>query len=105
MNVSVGSWICVTAWKIETTRPTTRPGDQERHRHLERDGQGLHRELVTVSAFIGSCQVWNDCTSALDHEVPAVHEHEQQDLERQEMRTGGSIIMPMDMSVRRRPCR
>jgi hypothetical protein len=25
MNESVCSWICVTAWKTDTTRPTTRP--------------------------------------------------------------------------------
>ena len=35
MKESVCSWICVTAWKMETTRPTTSADQQHRQRDLD----------------------------------------------------------------------
>ena len=95
MNDSVGSWICVAAWKIETSRPTIEPGDEERRRDLHRDHHRLQGEagdgvLVHVlkeemSDWITRCQPSTRTKSRI--------------LNGSEMRTGGSIIIPMDMSV------
>ena len=84
MKVSVGSCSCVTAWKIETSRPTTRLTPST----------GI--EICSVSHIVRApiSMIWLWSISAvplvmeapderLGHQVPAVHQHEQQDLERQ----------------------
>src|SRR3954466_6116905 len=79
MKASVCSWIWVTAWKIETTRPTIRPAASIGVASLNPSVSALVARLTTTSWFMS--------VEALDegsgHEVPAVDQDEEQDLERQ----------------------
>src|SRR3954452_7469720 len=78
MKASVCSWIWVTAWKIETTRPTISPAASIGIATLKASVSALVARLTTTSWFMS--------VEALDegsgHEVPAVDEDEEQDLER-----------------------
>src|SRR3954468_12355695 len=79
MKASVCSWIWVTAWKIETTRPTISPAASIGIATLKASVSALVARLTTTSWFMS--------VEALDegsgHEVPAVDQDEEQDLERQ----------------------
>src|SRR3954467_642277 len=78
MKASVCSWIWVTAWKIETTRPTISPAASIGIATLKASVSALVARLTTTSWFMS--------VEALDegsgHEVPAVDQDERQDLER-----------------------
>src|SRR5580765_8638096 len=81
MNVSVISWIWVTAWNTLTARPTSSP--------TARMGPAMSSIRSAASRPMES--TWSGVTAASSesrherahHEVPAVGEHEEQDLERQ----------------------
>src|SRR3954462_3121049 len=79
MKASVCSWIWVTAWKIDTTRPTISPAASIGVASLNPSVSALVARLTTTSWFMS--------VEALDEgsgpEVPAVDQDEEQDLERQ----------------------
>ena len=49
MKVSVCSWICVTAWKIETIEADDEAGEQQREPDLHRELHRVDGEETTVS--------------------------------------------------------
>src|SRR3954451_104500 len=79
MKESVCSWICVTAWKTLTIRPTERPTSSSGSATLRASSIADTARLMTTSVSIS--------VEAPDErgqdEVPAVHQDEQEDLERQ----------------------
>src|SRR4051812_6514993 len=79
MKASVCSWIWVTAWKIDTTRPTIRPAASIGVATLKASVSALVARLTTTSWFM-SVEALHERAG---DEVPAVDQDEQQDLERQ----------------------
>src|SRR3954470_17599063 len=79
MKASVCSWIWVTAWKIDTTRPTIRPAASIGVATLKASVSALVARLTTTSWFM-SVEALNERSG---DEVPAVDQDEQQDLERE----------------------
>src|SRR4051812_25452786 len=79
MKASVCSWIWVTAWKIDTTRPTIRPAASIGVATLKASVSALVARLTTTSWFM-SVEALHERSG---DEVPAVDEDEEQDLERQ----------------------
>src|SRR3954471_25086973 len=77
MNVSVISWICVIAWKMLTSRPTTRPASRMGSATLRARVTACMTRLMTTSEFISGRSV-EGLDEALGHEVPAVDQDEQQ---------------------------
>src|SRR4051794_4357138 len=81
MKASVCSWIWVTAWKIDTSRPTARPAPSIGIATLKASVRAVVARLTTTS------WVMRSSVEALDErsgdEVPAVDQDEEQDLERQ----------------------
>src|SRR3954447_18719109 len=79
MKESVCSWICVTAWKTLTIRPTERPTSSSGSATLRASSIADTARLMTTSVSIS--------VEAPDErgqdEVPAVHQDEQEDLERE----------------------
>src|SRR3954468_10197840 len=81
MNVSVISWICVIAWKMLTSRPTMRPAAKIGSATFTATVIACITRLMTTSWFKAASVEALD--ERLGDEVPAVHQDEQQDLERQ----------------------
>src|SRR3954451_8644444 len=79
MKASVCSWIWVTAWKIDTTRPTIRPAASIGVATLKASVSALVARLTTTSWFM-SVEALHERSG---DEVPAVDQDEEQDLERQ----------------------
>src|SRR5436190_8987178 len=79
MKASVCSWIWVTAWKIDTTRPTIRPAASIGMATLKASVSALVARLTTTSWFM-SVEALHERSG---DEVPAVDQDEEQDLERQ----------------------
>src|ERR1044072_9615081 len=79
MNESDCSWIFVTAWKTDTTSPITRPTISSGPPTFIASSIACWARLTTVS--------WSMSVEALHErlgdQAPAVHEDEQEDLERQ----------------------
>src|ERR687888_1402254 len=76
MNVSVISWICVTAWKMLTRRPTTRPASRIGSATFTATVTACITRLMTTSWFIRSVEALDQ---GLGDQVPAVNQDEQQD--------------------------
>src|SRR3954468_19651968 len=96
MKTRVCSWICVTAWKTDTIRPTTSPTPSTGSATLKASVSAAVERLTTTSWSIsGSSGAIRGCgelpegplVKALHEgsgdEVPAVDEDEEQDLERE----------------------
>src|SRR5262245_64341240 len=83
MNESVCSWIEVAAWKIETSRPTTSPATRNGAETFSVTSIACTERWVIVSWFTEASSSVEGRHERLHHEVPAVHQHEEQDLERQ----------------------
>src|SRR5215813_14269315 len=84
MNESVTSLICVAAWKTETSSPTTSPATRNGPETLSVSVMAWMARWVTVSWFTGSSASGVEGSDeGLRHQVPAIHQHEQEDLERQ----------------------
>src|SRR5919107_656628 len=81
MKVSVCSWICVTAWKTLTMRPTARPTSSSGSATFSASSIAATARLMTRSLSIALGP--EAAHEGRRHEVPAVHEDEQEDLERQ----------------------
>src|SRR3954471_16765841 len=79
MKASVCSWIWVTAWKIDTTRPTISPAASIGVASLNPSVSALVARMTTTSWFM-SVEALHERSG---DEVPAVDEDEEQDLERQ----------------------
>src|SRR4051794_4594609 len=79
MKASVCSWIWVTAWKIDTTRPTIRPSASIGVATLKASVSALVARLTTTSWFM-SVEALHERSG---DEVPVVDQDEEQDLERQ----------------------
>src|SRR5437868_9115274 len=81
MKASVCSWIWVTAWKIDTSRPTARPAPSIGIATLKASVRAGEARLTTTS------WVMRSSVEALDErsgdEDPAVDEDEEKELERQ----------------------
>src|SRR5256885_12590825 len=81
MNVSVISWIWVTAWKMLTSRPTTRPARRIGRATFMATVTACITRLITTSWFMATSV--EALYERLGDEVPAVHQDEQEDLERE----------------------
>src|SRR5919199_303299 len=81
MKVSVCSWICVTAWKTLTTRPTARPTSSSGRPTFSASCIAAVPRLMMRSWSIALPAEAPD--ERRRDQVPAVDEDEQQDLERQ----------------------
>src|SRR6185436_2748929 len=80
MNDSDCSWICVTAWKTDTTRPITRPTSSSGPATFIASSIACWDRWMTVSWSIASAEAPHE---RLGDEAPAVDQDEQQQLERQ----------------------
>src|SRR3954470_22281091 len=92
MKTMVCSWICVTAWKTETTRPTMRPTPSTGSATLKASVSAAVERLTTTSWSISGSSGESACPRAegplvkalhegSGDEVPAVDQDEEQDLE------------------------
>ena len=100
MKVSVGSWSWVTAWKIDTSRPTTRLTPEDRQRELERDPHRLRADLHDLALVHGARLTGRSrATSDSDTRCQPSTSTNSRILNGREMTTGGSITMPMLITV------
>src|SRR5690242_14956495 len=83
MNVSVISWIWVIAWKMLTSRPTIRPARRSGSATFTATVMACITRLITTSWLMGYLSSVEALNERLRDEVPAVHQDEQEDLERQ----------------------
>src|SRR6185295_17484540 len=82
MNVSVISWIWVSAWKMLTARPATSPKSSTGPARMSAISSAFRPSWSTVSGVIGPASLEAPYERA-DQQVPAVDEHEDHELERQ----------------------
>src|SRR5262245_6553963 len=82
MNDSVISLICVAAWKMPTNRPTVSPTSRIGAASISVTSSACVPMLITVSGVMAYLFVETRSQGA-HHQRPAVHQHEQHDLEGQ----------------------
>ena len=95
MKDSVCSWICVTAWKTETSRPTTRPASSSGRATFIASCIASMARLMTRSVVTGGSDSTSDRVTRFQ---PSTRTNSRI-LNGSEMKTGGSMIMPMLISV------
>ena len=95
MKESVCSWICVTAWSTETARPTIRPASSTGSATFSVTSMAWVTIETTVSWFI-RWKLWTrDCVTRFQ---PSTRTN-RRILNGSEMKTGGSMTMPIDINV------
>ena len=95
MNVSVISWICVTACSTDTSRPT--PSETASVGSASSSATVIVRPMQGLQKCLR--HVWNPATRLCVRSAQPSTSTNSRILNGSEIRAGGSIIMPIDMSV------
>src|SRR6056297_32928 len=83
MNDSVISLICVAAWIMPTSKPTASAESSSGEASSIVTQRACCPMVVTVSGVMGASSDVETRGQRAEHHGPAVHQHEQHDLERQ----------------------
>ena len=96
MKESVCSWICVTAWRTEISEADDEGDEQHRQRHLHGDAHHLHDQADDGVLAHDMWKLWT--SDAVTRFQPSTRTNSRI-LNGSEMKTGGSIIMPIAINV------
>ena len=96
MKESVCSWICVTAWKTEISEADDQADEEHGQRDLHGDAHHVHDEADDLVLGHDMWKLWT--RDAVTRFQPSTRMNSRI-LNGREMKTGGSIIMPIDINV------